>query len=58
MELNLSTTIRQLISSFLLLILPLLAILLGVVFNVLNAWFFILCVTWFGMGIIFYGAIS
>jgi Na+-translocating ferredoxin:NAD+ oxidoreductase RnfD subunit len=58
MELNLSATVRQIITALLLLILPLLAILLGVVFNILNAWYFILCVTWFAVGIIFYGAIS
>jgi len=58
MELNLSKTVKQFISVFLLLILPLLVIFLGVIFNVLNAWYYILCVTWFGMGIIFYGAIN
>jgi len=54
MELNISKTVKQALTMFILLILPLLAILLGVIFNVLNAWFYILCVTWFGTGIIFY----
>jgi len=58
MELNLSKTVKQAITMFILMILPLFAILLGVIFNVLNAWYFILCVTWFASGIIFYSVIS
>ena len=58
MELNISQTMKQLISAFLLLILPLLTIVIGVVFNVLNAWFYITAVTWFGLGIVFFSAIN
>jgi len=58
MELTISKTIRQFISAFFLLILPLLTILLGVVFEVLYAWYYILAITWFGMGIIFFSAID
>jgi hypothetical protein len=58
MDLNISKTVKDVFSMFILLILPILAILLGVVFNVLIAWYFILCVTWFGAGVIFYSAIS
>lgn len=58
MELTISKTIRQFLAAFLLLILPALAILLGVIFEVYIAWYFILCVTWFGMGLIFYCAIE
>lgn len=57
MELNLSQTVRQIISAFLLLILPLVTIVLGLVFNVENAWFYISAITWFGLGVIFFGAI-
>ena len=56
MELNISQTAKQLITAFLLMILPLLTIIIGVVFNVLNAWFYIIAVTWFGLGIIFFSA--
>jgi hypothetical protein len=56
MELNLPKIVKQFLSAFLLLVLPLVAILLGVILNVLNAWYYILCITWFGMGIVFYGA--
>jgi len=58
MEFNLPKIVKQILTAFLLLILPLLVILLGVIFNILIAWYYILCVTWFGMGVIFYGAIN
>jgi hypothetical protein len=57
MEINLSETWKGIISFLLLILLPLLVILLGVIFNVLIAWYYILAVTWFGMGIIFYSAL-
>ena len=58
MEINLSESMKQVISIFLLMILPLIVIGLGLVFEILNAWYFILAVTWFGIGIIFYAAIE
>jgi len=58
MEINLSETWKGIISLFLLMILPLLVILLGVIFNLLIAWYYILAVTWFGMGVIFYSALK
>jgi hypothetical protein len=58
MEINLSKTVKQVITTFLLLIMPLLAIVLGLFFNVLTAWYYIICVTWFGAGIIFFSAIN
>lgn len=58
MELNLSKTVKTTISIFLLIILPMLSILIGLIAEFLNAWFYILCVTWFGMGLIFYSAIE
>jgi len=58
MELNLNSSMKNIISIFLLIILPLLVIGLGLFFDIRNAWYFILTVTWFGMGIIFYSAIK
>jgi len=52
MELNLSERIKQIIAVFLLLLVPLLFILLGIVVDLRNAWFFISMVTWFGVGVI------
>ena len=56
MELNLTKEIRQIISVFLMIILPLIVIGLGIIFEIVNAWYFILSVIWFGMGVIFYSA--
>jgi len=58
MELNLSQTVKQILAVFLLLILPLLVILLGITVWVVNAWYFILAITWFGAGIVFYSVIA
>jgi hypothetical protein len=58
MEINLSETWKGIISLFLLIILPLLVILLGVILSLLIAWYYILAVTWFGMGVIFYSVLQ
>jgi hypothetical protein len=58
MEINLTENWKQIITLLLLILLPLIIILLGVVFGVLIAWYYILAVTWFGMGIIFYSALK
>lgn len=58
MEIEVSESIKKVISIFLLLILPLLIILLGVMLNIYNAWFYILAITWFGSGVIFFGALD
>jgi len=58
MEINLSSTVKQIISAFLLFILPLLAILLGVIFGIYNAWYYMLVICWFGIGLIFFTAIQ
>ncbi len=58
MEIELPESIKKIISIFLLIILPLLVILIGVVFNIYNAWLYILAVTWFASGVIFFGALN
>jgi len=58
MEIEVSESIKKFVSAFLLLMLPLLLILLGVILNIYNAWFYILAATWFGSGVIFYGALD
>ena len=59
MEINLPKEIKQIITVFLMIILPLILIGLGgIVFEIVNAWFYILSIVWLGMGIIFYSAIS
>jgi len=58
MEIELPESIKKIISIFLLLILPLLIILIGVIFNIYNAWLYILAATWFASGVIFFGALN
>ena len=58
MEINLSEQVRQIVQALLLIILPLIAIVLGMVFKIENAWYFLLCITWFGSGIIFFSALN
>jgi len=58
MELNLTETTRQIISAFLLIILPLVVIGLGIVFSIESLLYYMLAILWFGMGFIFFGAIE
>jgi len=58
MELNLTKEIKQIISVFLMIILPLIVIGLGIIFEIINAWYFILSVIWFAMGVIFFSAVN
>jgi len=54
MELNLSDRVKQVFVALILMIIPLLLILIGVIFNLLNAWYYIISITWFGLGLIFF----
>ena len=56
MKLDLSDSSILLV--FFLLILPWIAIVLGIIFNIENAWYFLLSITWFGSGVVFFGALS
>jgi hypothetical protein len=58
MELNLTKEIKQIISVFLMIILPLIVIGLGILFEIVNAWYFILAIIWFAMGIIFFSTVN
>jgi len=58
MELNISSSIKNVISAFLLFILPLITILLGVIFDIFIAWYYILAICWFGLGLIFFAVIQ
>lgn len=58
MELNRSETMKQIITVFLLILLPLLVLGIGLYLNYLNAWFYILVVTWFGLGVMFNSTIQ
>lgn len=58
MELNLSENIRTLLLAFLILALPLIVIIIGLVYNLDNVWYYLLCITWFGCGLVFYGTLN
>jgi len=57
MDLNLSEKLGRIISAILLIILPLIILLVGLIINILNVWFYLAVFTWFGMGFIIYLAI-
>jgi hypothetical protein len=58
MELNLSENVRTLLLAFLILALPLIVIIIGLVYNLDNVWYYLLCITWFGCGLVFYGTLN
>jgi hypothetical protein len=58
MEITISQTLKQIIIVFLLIVLPLITIALGIIFEIFIAWFYIGAITWFGMGIIYVSAIE
>jgi len=57
MEITLSQNIRELLSVFLLIILPLILLAIGVAIGPFNVIYYLLTIFWFGMGLIFYAAI-
>jgi hypothetical protein len=58
MEINLTDQVKGLLQAFLLLILPLIAIVLGMIFTIENIWYFLLAITWFASGLIFFSALN
>lgn len=58
MDLNLSEKVGSLLQAVILLILPLVILLIGLVISLENVWFYLLCLTWFGCGLIFFGTLN
>jgi len=58
MELNLTKEKKQLLTVFIMIILPMILIGAGILYEITIAWYFILCIVWFVMGVIFYAALS
>jgi len=58
MDISLNEDIMGAITIFLFMLLPLLLIFIGAVSGFMNALFYILTITWFGMGMIFYNTIK
>lgn len=58
MELDLSEKVGSLLQAVFLLILPLVVLLIGLAVSLENVWFYLLCLTWFGCGLIFFGTLN
>ncbi len=58
MEINLTDQVKGVLQAFLLLILPLIVIVLGIIFAIENGWYFVLAITWFASGLIFFSALN
>jgi len=58
MELNLSERIGSLLQALFLLILPWVVLLIGLAVSLDNVWYYLLCVTWFGCGLVFFGTLN
>jgi len=58
MELNLSERVGSLLQALFLLILPWVVLLIGLAESFNNVWFYLLCITWFGCGLVFFGALN
>jgi hypothetical protein len=58
MELNLSERVGSLLQALFLLILPWVVLLIGLAVSLDNVWFYLLCITWFGCGLVFFGTLN
>ena len=57
MEINLTQEMRKILLIFLMMLLPLIVIVLGAISGITNAGYYIVSMLWFGMGVIFFGAL-
>jgi hypothetical protein len=58
MELNLSERVGSLLQALFLLIFPWVVLVIGLVVSLDNVWFYLLCITWFGCGLVFFGTLN
>lgn len=58
MELELSEKVGSLLQAVFLLILPLIILIVGLAVSLENIWFYLLCLTWFGCGLIFFSTLN
>ncbi len=58
MELNLSEKVGSLLQAVFLLILPWVVLLIGLAIPYENVWFYLLCITWFGCGLVFFSTLN
>ena len=58
MELNLSERVGSLLQALFLLILPWVVLLIGLAVSFNNVWLYLLCITWFGCGLVFFATLN
>jgi hypothetical protein len=58
MELNLSEKVGSLLQALFLLILPWVVLVIGLVVSFENVWFYLLCITWLGCGLVFFETLN
>jgi hypothetical protein len=58
MELNLSERVGSLLQAVFLLILPWVVLLIGLAVAFDNVWYYLLCITWFGCGLIIFETLN
>jgi hypothetical protein len=58
MELNISEKVGSLLQALFLLILPWVVLLIGLAVTFDNVWFYLLDITWFGCGLVFFGTLN
>jgi len=58
MELNLSEKVGSLLQAIFLLILPWVVLIIGLVVSFESVWFYLLCITWLGCGLVFFGTLN
>jgi hypothetical protein len=58
MEIHLSEKVGSLLLVLFLLVLPWVAILIGLAVSLENVWYYLLSVTWFGCGLVFYETLN
>lgn len=57
MDLDRSEKISTLLQVLFLLVLPWVALVLGLFLSLTSVWFLLLCITWFGCGVVFYATV-
>jgi len=65
MEINLSKSLKEILLGFFFIILPWIVILIGIIVDISRviegpwaSWYYILSITWFGCGIVFFNALN
>ena len=58
MELYLSEKVGSLLQAVFLLILPWVVLLIGLMVSLENVWYYLLCITWFGCGLVIFGTLN